>query len=120
MDEKEMQVICRGHLLRIATPKGQPDATGEDVSWLLRRIAEARAQMQPPIPEDPDMSPTPVAQVVPPRSFRVGVAESGELMLMIRHPGYGWVAAPLSMPEERGLLSALQEHVSNPQPPATH
>lgn len=75
---------------------------------LLKELAKARAQMQPPVAESFD-KPSPDDRAITTaspamRMFRTG---GGEVTLCMRHRGFGWLVFMFEQPEARELAAWL-------------
>jgi hypothetical protein len=69
----------------------------------IQELARIRAQLAPPVPNDPPMG-QPVQAIADPRYWTELEATTGGALLMFRHPGFGWV--PLLLPpSERDRLT---------------
>lgn len=95
----------RGFIMELQIDK--PDMPGErvavghivhtaaELSELVALLANAREQMDPPIPEELD--PNPRVTGTPETAFELRTAKSGQgKVLILRHPGHGWIGYALT------------------------
>ena len=101
----------RTHMIGRLTQK-PPAGTSLDVNQveqMMSRLAELRAAMVPPRPMT---DPPPGSTVIVPDEGRWFIQrdprKTKDVILMILHPGYGWVAVRLGPVEMKGLTDALR------------
>lgn len=93
-DRTELSVTVDGHSFKLNTLQ---------LDTLIQQLSNAREELRPPVVNDAPLG-VPVKSIVDPRYYTEPHAETGGTILMLRHPGFGWVTFLLP-PEERDRLS---------------
>lgn len=105
MNDFPLQLTDDGALL-LAGTRLDTDSTVE----LIELLGLLRAQMQPPVPRrwaarqnlDPIHEP----------AIKVGPGPNGDVVLALRHPGFGWCAFQLTRLHAAALRESLARHTA--------
>jgi hypothetical protein len=73
---------------------------------LIDALGQLRTHLSPPVPDRLDDHPS---RVVVPAAMTLGRARSGELLLAVRHPGFGWLTFSVAERARSNLLEGLSK-----------
>jgi hypothetical protein len=76
----------------------------EVLDELIDALGKLRAELNPPVPERLDDC---LQNIVSASAMTLGRTRSGELLLAVCHPGFGWLTFGLSEPVRAGLAEGL-------------
>jgi len=99
-------------------PKAKIQLNGEfsatELEAVIRTLAEARAGLDPPVP---DLPPTELSTdeilVQSEAKFRIRKIASGGLRIWLRNEGIGWLAFTMSTTDKLGLLEFLSKDIGH-------
>lgn len=91
------------------TVNSEQDLDGADLDFLIQRLAIARMQLQPPVPEEPQIETGVEPHVEPFLKWAAGSTPEHGPVLAIRHSGLGWVWLRPSPGFATALQTALNE-----------
>jgi len=110
-EKREKHFVAEVHQdrtkIRLSMGKEELELTAEDLDILIRELGARRVMMTPMIPTHLEPNPRFVQVGNPPWQLGIVDKEQKVMVMLVRHPAYGWVGNVFPLNAAKKLLEGL-------------
>lgn len=120
MTEKQKHFVAEVHQdrtkIRLSMGKEELELSAEDLDTLIRELGQRRTMMTPPVPMA--LEPNPRFAQIPNPPWQMGVVNKEEkiIVLLMRHPAYGWFGNLFHIDMAKRMIEGLGQTIRAIEP----